>query len=110
MNDSSAALAVLVGLTLRIAIPVLITIVAVLALSRLDRQWRSEAGPETASVRKPQCWKTQGCSAEKRKECPGYESALPCWQVFRKGNGYLDQKCLGCPVLVAAPIPNLALK
>jgi hypothetical protein len=110
MNDTSTALAVLVGLSLRIAVPVLITIVAVLALSRLDRHWQSEAGPASAGVRKPQCWKTQSCSAEKRKDCPGYKSAQPCWQVFRQGNGYLDQKCLGCPVLVAAPIPNLALK
>jgi hypothetical protein len=106
MNDTSAALAVLIGLTIRIAIPIAITVLAVMVLARLDRRWRSEAGSDSPGVMKPECWKTQHCSAEKRKDCPGYNSVLPCWQVFRRSNGYLDQKCLGCPVLVAAPIPN----
>jgi hypothetical protein len=108
MNDTSAALAVLVGLALRLAVPVLITVLVVMALARLDRHWRSEAGPSSPGVRKPECWKSQHCSAEKRKDCPGFNSALPCWQVFRHSNGYLDQRCLGCPVLVTAPVPTRA--
>jgi hypothetical protein len=108
MNDTSAALAVLIGLSMRLAAPLLITVLVVLALSRLDKHWQSEAGPTSPGVRKPECWKMQRCSAEQRKDCRGYNSALPCWQVFRQNNGYLDQKCLGCPVLVAAPVPNRA--
>lgn len=108
MNDTSAALAVLIGLAIRIAIPVLITVLAVLMLARLDRHWQTEAGPHSSGVPKPECWKTQHCSAAKRKDCPGYLSALPCWQVFRHSNGYLDQRCLGCPVLVTAPAPQRA--
>jgi hypothetical protein len=108
MNDTSAALAVLVGLAVRLAIPLLITVLVVLVLARLDRHWKSEAGSTPAGVLKPECWRTNHCSAAKQKDCPGFTSALPCWQVFRRSNGYLDQKCLGCPVLVGAPVPNRA--
>ena len=45
MNDTSAALAVLIGLGVRLAVPILITVLAVVALARLDRHWQSEAGP-----------------------------------------------------------------
>jgi hypothetical protein len=106
MHDTSAALAVLIGLGLRIAIPVLMTVLAVFALARLDRHWQSEAGSDSPAIAKPECWKTQRCSSAKRRDCPGYTSALPCWQVFRRSNGYLNQRCLVCPVLVAAPAPN----
>lgn len=105
MNDTSAALAVLVGLAFRILIPVLITVVIVLALTRLDRRWQSEGNLGPVKVRKPECWKTQRCSASQRKDCLGFKSDLPCWQAFRHSDGYLDQKCLGCPVLATAPIP-----
>jgi hypothetical protein len=106
MNDTSAALAVLIGLTFRLAVPILITILVVLGLARLDRHWQVIAGAAPTGVPKPECWMTQDCSAEKREGCPGFKSDLPCWQVFRHSNGYLDPKCLGCPVLVAAPVPN----
>lgn len=108
MNDTSAALAVLIGLGFRLALPILATVLAVVALARLDRHWQREAGPAGPGVRKPECWKMQHCSAQERKDCAGYKSALPCWQVFRRSNGYLDERCLGCPVLVAAPVPNRA--
>ncbi len=108
MNNTTAALAVLVGLGLRLAVPILVTVLLVMTLARLDRHWKTEADPRTLAVRKPECWKTRDCSAASRKDCAGYKSVLPCWQVFRRSNGYLDEKCLGCPVLVAAPVPNRA--
>ena len=106
MTTTSAAMAVLIGLAVRIAIPILVTVLAVLLLARLDRQWQNEAGSGSPNVAKPECWRTQHCSAAKREDCPGYNSAYACWQVFRRSNGYLDQKCLGCPVLVTAPAPH----
>lgn len=106
MNDSTAALAVLTGLALRLLIPILITGLIVVGLSRLDKRWQTEALPSPLQIEKPQCWKTNGCSTYKRRNCPGYKSDLPCWQVFRRSNGYLSQKCLDCRVLVAAPVPN----
>jgi hypothetical protein len=108
MNDTSAALAILIGLGVRLAIPVLATVIVVVLLARLDKHWQSEAGDAPRGVPKPECWKIQHCSSAKRQDCPGYNSNLPCWQVFRRSNGYLDQRCLGCPVLVAAPVPNRA--
>ena len=103
MNNTSSALAVLIGLGIRIAIPLLVTALAVVILARLDRQWQSEAGSGAQATPKPECWKTQRCSPSKRKNCLGYSSALPCWQVFRRSNGYLSERCLGCPVLITAP-------
>jgi hypothetical protein len=108
MNDTSAALAILLGLGLRIATPLLITAVVVLVLARLDRYWQRQANAAPILVPKPECWNTQHCPPAQRIDCPGYNSPLPCWQVFRRSNGYLDAKCLGCPVLVTAPVPNRA--
>ena len=108
MNSTSAALAVLIGLTLRLAVPILITVLVVFALGRLDRHWRAEAENLPLKVEKPKCWKTQGCTPAQRKSCAGFLSPLPCWQVFRLPSGYLDEKCLGCPVLLQAPLPTHA--
>jgi hypothetical protein len=105
MSSTPAALAVLVGLGLRLAVPILITVLVVFALGRLDRHWQAEAENLPLMVEKPSCWKTQGCSAAQRKACAGFTSPLPCWQVFRQPSGYLDEKCLGCPVLLRAPLP-----
>ena len=105
MNDSSAALAVLTGLAVRLLIPILITGFVVIALGRLDKRWQGEGSVNRLRVEKPECWKAQRCSPSSRKDCPAYKSSLPCWQVFRLNNGYLDEKCLMCPVLVKAPVP-----
>jgi len=105
MSDATAAFAVLAGLAFRLLIPILITAIVVIALTRLDRHWASEASAAPSNVVKPDCWKTRQCSESKRQDCLGYKSALPCWQAFRHNDGYLDEKCLGCPVLIKAPIP-----
>lgn len=103
MNDTSAALAVLTGLALRLLIPILITVVIVFVLTRLDRRWQSEGTTAASRVQKPACWETKHCSTDRRKVCAGYRAEGPCWQAFRLSNGYLDQKCLGCPVFAAMP-------
>lgn len=105
MTDPSVPFAVFVGLTVRMMIPILITIIIVLALTKLDRHWKNEAVARPAAVVKPECWEMQHCAASAREDCPGYRSELPCWQVFRLSSGYLNEKCLGCPVFVRAPIP-----
>jgi hypothetical protein len=43
MTDPSVPFAVFVGLTLRMMIPILITIIIVLGLTRLDTHWKNEA-------------------------------------------------------------------
>jgi len=105
VNDTSAALAVLTGLAVRLLLPILVTGFVVVALSQLDKRWRGEGSANRLRVEKPECWKTQRCASSSRKDCPAYRSALPCWQVFRLSNGYLDEKCLACPVLIKAPVP-----
>ncbi len=108
MNSSTAALAVLVGLALRLAVPILLTVLVVTGLRSLDRHWQTEADSIPLKVEKPQCWNTQGCAPAQRKACLGYKSPLPCWQALRLPSGYLNEKCLGCPVLLRAPLPAQA--
>jgi hypothetical protein len=103
MSDTSAALAVLTGLAVRLMIPILITVLVVLVLTSLDRRWQTEGTTTASQVQKPACWDAKRCSAEQREACPGFRSDAPCWQAFRLTNGYLDQKCLGCSVFSAAP-------
>lgn len=108
MLDTTVGFAVLAGLAVRLAIPILITAAAVVGLRQLDAHWQSEARTAGPEVHKPSCWKTQGCAPGKRKDCPGYRSPLPCWQAFRLQNGYLDERCLGCQVFAEAPLPARA--
>jgi hypothetical protein len=103
MSDTSAALAVLTGLAVRLIIPVLITVLVVLVLTSLDRRWQTEGTTTASKVQKPACWETKHCSPGQRQACAGFRSDAPCWQAFRLTNGYLDQKCLGCPVFAGAP-------
>ena len=105
MNTSTAAFAILVGLIVRLGIPILVTALVVLALRRLDARWQAESNSIPLKVEKPRCWQTQGCTPSKRKACAGYKSPLPCWQVFRLSSGYLNERCLGCKVFVEAPLP-----
>jgi hypothetical protein len=105
MNDTSAALAVLTGLAMRLLIPILVTALVVFFLSKLDRRWQVEGKTAPLKVEKPQCWKTKHCPSVGRQDCAGYKSSLPCWQAFRLDNGYMDERCLACPVLIRAPVP-----
>ena len=107
MEITPAILSVVTGFTLRLAIPIVITAIAVFFLHRLDIRWQIEAKEELLMpvVEKPKCWEINGCSAEMRATCAGFQSEQPCWQAFRKENGYLQEGCLGCDVFRKAPIP-----
>lgn len=107
METITAILAVLAGLALRLVIPIAITAVAIYFLRRLDIRWKAEAEKQLLLpvVEKPKCWEINGCSAEKRATCKGYQSNQPCWQAFRENNGYLQDRCLGCDVFRKAPVP-----
>ncbi len=108
MNPHSAALAVVLGLMVRLAIPILATALVVAFLRRLDSRWQSEARYAPLKVEKPHCWKIRGCAPAEREVCPAPQSPVPCWQVFRLPNGYLREKCLTCDVLAKAPLPSHA--
>jgi hypothetical protein len=100
-------LAILAGLLLRLAIPIAGTILLIYVLRNLDAHWQKEAELAPVHTEKVECWKIKGCSEEQRKHCSGALSPLPCWQVNRQANGYLQEKCISCEVFVNAPIPAL---
>ncbi len=106
MLPSTAALAVAIGLLVRLALPILVTVLVIVFLRRLDSHWQSEARFAPIKVEKPECWKIRECTPSQRKVCPAVKSPMPCWQVFRASNGYLREQCLTCDVLSRAPLPS----
>jgi hypothetical protein len=107
MDALTSFLAILAGLLLRLAIPIAGTGVLIYFLRKLDAHWQAEANLSPVSAQKVECWNTKGCPPEQRKNCMAASSPLPCWQVFRQPNGYLQQKCISCKVFVNAPVPAL---
>lgn len=77
----NAVLVLLTGFFVRLVVPLLVTVLVVLALRALDQRWQAEAGRNY------------------RKE------DLPCWQKNRLPNGYLKEECLDCDEFLSAPIP-----
>jgi hypothetical protein len=107
MEAMTSFLAVLAGLLLRLAIPIAGTAILIYFLRKLDAHWQAEAQLPQAPVQKAECWKVKGCSAAKKKNCAAASSLLPCWQVFRQPNGYLQEECISCQVFIDAPTPAL---
>jgi hypothetical protein len=98
-------LPVLLGMTARLMIPILVTVIAVYFLRRLDARWEKDARNLPARVQKPACWESKDCPPENSRACIGRTSPLPCWQARRTANGRLREACLGCAVLIKAPAP-----
>ena len=105
MNDINSLLAVLAGLAVRFAIPILVTALAVAFLRKLDARWQSEGERILLNVETPKCWEVKNCTPEKRAHCKAVSSDMPCWQVKRFSNGYLREECLDCDVFRKAPVP-----
>ena len=107
METLTSLLYVIAGLLLRLAIPIAATVLLVFFLRKLDKRWQVEAELHPQLVDKPECWKTKGCTPEQVASCDAAASDLPCWQVHRLPNGYLNEKCLSCDVFTEAPVPTL---
>jgi hypothetical protein len=107
MKEIYGVIAVLIGIAVRLVVPVLLTAVVVYLLRRLDAEWQREGKTAPIKVQKSKCWDTMHCPPERRKDCPGYVSELPCWQARRLSSGYLRNECLGCKVFLKAPVPSL---
>ncbi len=111
MDALSPVIVFLLGVTLRIGLPLAATALIIWLLQRVDAHWQAEAerqrarAPVTATPHVP-CWITNNCSAERRAACPiyGHAEAL-CWQYFRDRQGHLREACLGCQVFRSAPTP-----
>ena len=107
METITVFLTLCAGLFMRLALPIIVTLILVYFLRKLDARWQAEADLTPVSIQKPECWKIKGCSPEQRKECIAFSSPLPCWQVFRLPNGYLAEECISCRVFLEAPAPSL---
>jgi hypothetical protein len=107
METLTSFLAILVGLLLRLAIPIAGTAILIYFLRKLDSHWQAEAQLLAKAAPKIECWKVNGCSPEQQKNCLAASSQQPCWQVFRQPNGYLQEKCISCEVFIHAPVPAL---
>ena len=107
MEAITPLLAVITGIAIRLAVPILITAVAIYFLKRLDTRWQAEAEEQLLlpAVEKVKCWEINGCTAEMRATCAGYQSDQPCWQAFREKNGHLQERCLGCDAFRQSPVP-----
>jgi len=102
----NSLLVIVLGLILRIGVPVSVTALFFFFLRRLDERWQKEAlAIPVISTQRP-CWEVKGCSEERRKDCTAFKQKnIPCWQTFRTKNGLLREECLGCEVFRLAPAP-----
>ena len=109
METQTTLLTLVIGLLVRLALPILITILVVYVLRQLDERWKREAqaGPlPVVQARNIGCWEINRCSPEKRSGCTAYANPdKPCWQVFRQADGHMQERCLGCQVFRRSPIP-----
>ncbi len=108
MELLSGIVTFLVGLLLRLGIPIGITALLIWILKRLDERWQIEAECERSGVRvgNPGCWEINQCPPERRESCDAYRHPeMPCWQFYRlRNHGQLLERCLSCKVFLSAPL------
>ena len=66
MESVTPLLAIILGVLLRLAIPILGTLILIYFLRKLDAHWQAEAQLAPELVEKVECWKVKGCSEEQR--------------------------------------------
>lgn len=104
MNANYSLIVILLGLALRLALPVAITVIAIYFLRKLDAHWQEEARREMDQPGETgQSWDLKDCPIEKKSANPLLVSTLPCWQTHRLPSGYLNDECLSCAVFRNAP-------
>jgi hypothetical protein len=106
MENIQSTMVVMLGFLLRLAIPIVITILLVVLLRNFDKRWQASAEAIAFAAPKPRnpgCWDVKHCSAEQRATCNAYAHPdTPCWQLKRNSQGLLQQECLGCSVFSQA--------
>jgi len=109
MEWSTTPLAMILGILLRIAIPIIVTSLIVFFLKRLDERWKMETdtgGIQLVTAGNAGCWEINNCPEDQRAGCKAYQNPdTPCWQVLRGKNGRLQEGCIGCDVFRQAPVP-----
>jgi hypothetical protein len=107
METIMSLLALITGLLIRLAIPIVLTAALIFCLRKLDAHWQAEAELPQPTIQTVECWKIKNCTVEQRKTCVAYQATLPCWQAKRLPNGYLHEECLSCKVFTEAAVPVL---
>ena len=109
MEWLNTILTIILGLLLRIGIPLAVTAGVIYLLHRLDQRWQKEAlsVPVVTLTGKP-CWEVKECPDTIHKACSAAaQPRVPCWQVFRSKSGVLREDCLSCEVFRQASVPVL---
>jgi hypothetical protein len=98
----------ILGLVVRLGIPLGLTLLLIRWLGCLDARWREEARHEAQLLSSgtpcnPGCWLVKRCLLEQIVKCPAFaRKETPCWQVFRQKNGALRESCLSCVLFKTA--------
>ena len=111
MEEMITILTMIIGVLLRVAIPIAVTLTFIKLLKWLDERWQHEAeeGATLVKVGNVGCWDVNNCSAEQRVGCQAYANPdKPCWQVFREKDGRLQERCIGCDIFKHTPVPVTA--
>lgn len=106
--DTPTIFALILGVFLRLVLPLLLTALIVYGLRALDIRWQREAETERSLLIRDEepCWRERGLSLDEIK-ARAAAGGKPCWQVHRLSNGYLREACLDCEVFLEAPAPAL---
>ncbi len=110
MDPLSAVTNLVVGLLLRLGLPLILTAGAIWLLQRLDERWQQEA--EQTRTQVPQvpvarCWEQRNCPPDRVVKCAAYlDQSQPCWQTFRDQQGNLQPRCLACQLFQQAVVPT----
>ena len=91
MDEFKMTMFMVLGILLRIGIPLGLTFLLARFLRRLDAKWRAEASevhPGEAIMfelwLKNPCWDEFDCTKEQCENCAAYnQKEKPCWEVFR---------------------------
>jgi hypothetical protein len=103
MDEFTVTMFMVLGILLRIGIPLGLTFLLASFLRGLDAKWRDEASqvqPGETILRElwlsNPCWVEMDYSGGQCENCPAYnQKEKPCWEVFRE-NGSLNKKCQEC--------------
>lgn len=111
MTDFMHAFNLVIGILLRLLIPIAITTVVAWFFFRLDARWQKDSmrkqSSQILSIKvdpSTKCWEVMDCQTGKRGQCPAFgNQEEACWEKFSVG-GVLANKCLACiyPKLIRA--------
>jgi len=102
MQTLNPTLVILIGLALRVMVPVALTVLIVYSLGKLDARWQAEAKAEEKALAVDEMPCVKGLSLDQVKSHL-LLSEQPCWQAQRSHSGYLNEACLDCEIFLKAP-------